>query len=280
VTQLLSALVLATALAVPAGTVERHSVPSPTLRASRTLRVYLPPSYRRPDAAKRRYPVVYLLHGWPGSDGDWFGLGQAGRSADTLIAEGRIPELILVSPNGGCGLIGRTLWMNSARGGCRIEDYVVHDVVTWVDSTFRTLAAPATRGVLGLSDGGMGALNLAFLHPALFGACASHSADLVLNPKEFGLGGVIGEGPGRAQRIADFSPEFTARRRVAQLRTQVIYFDCGTGDESIEENRTFDRTLTELGVPHTYHEFPGSHTWSYWRAHFREAIVAITHRMK
>jgi putative tributyrin esterase len=277
-TALVCAWALAAALAVPQGSVQRHSVPSPTLGGVRTIRVYLPPGYGRPEAAQRRYPVVYLLHGWPGSDGNWFGPGQADRSADTLIAQGRVPEVILVCPNGNCGLLGRTLYMNAVQGDCRMEDYILHDVVAWVDSTFRTVAAPSARGVLGLSDGGAGALHLAFLHPTTFGACASLSADLVLNPKGFGLGGVLGK-TDVAQRIADYSPELNASKRADQLKTQVIYFDCGVSDESIEENRAFHRTLVSLGVPHTWHEFSGSHTWSYWRVHLRDALVAITARM-
>ena len=273
------ALALAAALALPQGAVERHSVPSPTLGGARTIRVYLPASYRKPGCEQRRYPVVYLLHGWPGSDGNWFGLGGAARSADTLIAQGRVPELILVCPNGNCGLIGRTMYMNALRGTCRMEDYIAQDVVGWVDSTFRTIATASARGVLGLSDGGTGALNFAFRHPAVFGAAASLSADLVLDPSEFGLGSMIRHGPDAEQRIAQFSPERAAAQRVGQLRTQVLYFDCGTSDESLEENRSFHRTLVALGVPHAYQEFPGSHTWGYWRSHFRDALLAITARM-
>jgi putative tributyrin esterase len=277
-TPLVCALVLATALAVPQGGVQRFSVWSPTLGGTRTIRVYLPPSYGRPEAAQRRYPVVYLLHGWPGSDGNWFGPGQADRSADTLIAQGRMPEVVLVCPNGNCGLLARTLYMNAAQGDCRMEDYVLRDVVTWVDTTFRTVAESSARGILGLSDGGTGALNFAFLHPETFGACASLSADLVLDPKGFGLGRVLGR-TDAARRIADHSPELNASKRVDQLKTQVIYFDCGASDESIEENRAFHRTLVALGVPHTWREFPGSHTWGYWRKHLRDALPAITARM-
>jgi putative tributyrin esterase len=277
-TPLVAALVLAAVLAVPQGSVQRYGVRSPTLGGERTIRVYLPPGYGRPEAAERRYPVVYLLHGWPGSDGNWFGPGQADHSVDTLIALGRVPEVILVCPNGNCSLLQRSVYMNAAQGGCRMEDYVLHDVVTWVDSTFRTVAEPSARGVLGLSDGGTGALNLAFLHPATFGACASLSADLVLNPKEFGLGNALG-GAGAEQRIAEYSPELNAVKRAGQLKTQVIYLDCGVSDESIEENRAFHRTLVSLGVPHTWREFSGSHTWGYWREHLRDALVAVTARM-
>src|SRR4029077_9448141 len=66
------------------GDVQRLTMPAPSLHeASRTVRVYLPPTWGRAESAHRRYPVVYLLHGWPGSDGNWFGLGKAAATADS-----------------------------------------------------------------------------------------------------------------------------------------------------------------------------------------------------
>ena len=275
----LHAAVLSLMLLVPGGTTQRREAPSPTLGGTRTLRVYLPPGYDKPESAHKRYPVVYLLHGWPGSDGNWFSKGHADESTDTLIARGQVPELILVCPNGNCGVLGRTMYMNSARGNCDMENYIAQDVRTWVDSTFRTRAEPEARAVLGLSDGGTGALNLAMLHPDLFGACASLSADLVVTPGEFGLGGSLGEGPKALAQIEHYSAEHNATTRAAQVRGQVIYFDCGLQDESLDENRAFHRALDALKIPHTYREYPGSHTWGYWRAHFRDALIAITQHM-
>ena len=266
-------------LTATGGSVQRFQVPAPALGGARTIRIYLPAGYGRPESASKRYPVVYLLHGWPGSDGNWFGMGHADESADTLIAAGKVPELILVCPNGNCGLLGRTLYMNAVSGKCDMERYIAEDVRTWVDATFRTRAAPTDRAVLGLSDGGTGALNLAMLHPDLFGASASLSADLVINAKEFGLGSALGSGAEAAAQIERYSVQHNAAARTGQLHKQVIYFDCGLQDESLEENRAFHRTLDSLGVSHTYREYPGSHTWGYWRVHFRDALIAVTQRM-
>ena len=269
---------LALAVLVRRGTVEQRDVPTPTLGKGRDIRVYLPPSYKKPEGATRRYPVVYLLHGWPGSDGNWFGHGHADESADTLIAEGKMPETILVCPDGNCGLLGRTLYMNSWDGRCRMEDYIVDDVVPWVDGSYRTIASPSARGVLGLSDGGLGAVNLALRHPSVFGACASHSANFVLS-RSLGMGAVLGREPGASRLITEYSPLLTAAAHATQLRTQVIYFDCGWKDESLGENRAFHRTLDSLRVPHVYREFPGSHTWSYWRVHVQQALEVVTAHM-
>jgi S-formylglutathione hydrolase FrmB len=52
-----------------------------------------------------------------------------------------------------------------------------------------------------------------------------------------------------------------------------LRFDCGTEDSLIEENRLLHRQLTELGVPHTYEEFPGNHDWPYWTEHVRQTLA-------
>ena len=77
-----------------------------------------------------------------------------------------------------------------------------------------------------------------------------------------------------------YGPALYAPRLVPQLMKQRIYFDCGTGDGDIEDNRALDRRLTELGVPHTFREFSGLHGWGYWKIHLRDALLACTAGMK
>jgi enterochelin esterase-like enzyme len=261
------------------GTVQRLTMPAPSLQQeNRDVRVYLPPSYFQPEAAARRYPVLYLLHGWPGTDGNWFGSGRAAQTADELIAGGVIPEVILVCPEGSRGLLGRSLYINSYNGSSRMADYVVRDVVGWADSTFRTRPEPGQRGIVGLSDGGSAAVNLAFKHPDVFGACASLSGEFTLE-KEAGMGGAIGPEPGATRLLEENSPALYAARMAPRLRGLVIYFDCGASDDPVGDNRNFHALLLQLGMPHTYREFPGSHSWGYWRTHLRDALVTVTSRM-
>jgi S-formylglutathione hydrolase FrmB len=263
------------------GKVLRFDPPAPTLAQSRrTVRVYLPPSYSDSAAAGRRYPVVFMLHGWPGSDGNWFELGHADRVADTLIAAGEIPEVILVCPNGsGAGWFGMSVWANDHAGKRRVEDYAVHDLVAWVDSTFRTVADSTHRGVLGLSDGATGAFNLALRHPGLFGACAGHSGQYALDPR-WGDGRLFGPDSVEASRRAAVSPTLYLPGLRERPQGLGIYFDVGLKDESLADNREFHHLLDSLGVEHTYREFPGSHTWSYWRQHLRQSLPAVTRQMR
>ena len=283
---MIAALLLTAALAAPAtaparGTLARYEIDAPELHdPHRSVRVYTPAGYDDPAAARRRYPVIYLLHGWPGSEGNWPGMGRATVTADSLIASGRIPPALLVFPNGsGKGFLGRSLWIDSYDGSSRLETFLTRRLVPWVDSTFRTLRSPERRAVVGLSDGGTAAINLVLRHPELFDACGSHSADLRLG-RGMGMGGVIGPEPGATQLLESHSPLVYAAEVLPHLDPPVIYFDCGADDESAAQNREFDAMLTKLGIPHDYHEYPGTHDWKYWRTHLPASLEAVTARMR
>lgn len=259
------------------GALHRYEIDAPELGdPHRAVRVYTPPGYDDQGAAERRYPVVYLLHGWPGSDGNWPGLGRAVVTADSLIASGRIPPVILVFPNGnGRGWFGRSLYLDSYDGTSRMHEFVARHLVGWVDSVFRTLPTPPNRAVAGLSDGGTAAINLALRHPDVFGACSSQSGALHLE-KPVGLGAVLGPEPGATRLLEANSPLDYAAEVLPRARGPVIYFDCGADDENVADNRAFDRLLTSLGVPHTYVEYGGGHGWSYWRSHLAQSLIAVT----
>jgi enterochelin esterase-like enzyme len=283
---LLLALALETSPAGPAvatpahGTLKRYEIDAPELHDThRSVRVYTPVGYDDSTSAGRHYPVIYLLHGWPGSEGNWPGMGRATVTADSLIASGRIPPVVLVFPNGnGKGLLGRSLYIDSYDGSSRMEAFLTDRLVPWVDSTFRTIRSPESRAVVGLSDGGTAAINLVLQHPDMFSACGSHSADLKLE-KGMGMGGVIGPEPGATKLLEANSPLLYAPEALPHAGHPVIYFDCGADDESAGENREFDEMLTKLGVPHRYHEFPGTHDWKYWRTHLPASLEAVTERM-
>ena len=270
----------ARAAAAPRGTILRLRIDSAALHdRHHSVRVYLPASYSTPEARAQRYPVVFMLHGWPGGDGNWPGSGRADITLDSLIATKRIPEVIAVMPDGnGIGLIGRSEYINSRDGASRMEDFIALELPGWVDSTFRTRRRPAMRGILGLSDGGYGAYNIAFRHPGTFGAAASHSGYFTLK-NDLSVKNVIGQGETAARIIADNSPLEYIDKVAPRLAGMTIYFDCGTSDEDLASNRALDRKLTALGIAHTYREFPGSHGWGYWKNHLHESLEAITARM-
>jgi S-formylglutathione hydrolase FrmB len=265
----------ASAPALPRGTMLHLTMAAPAMgERERNVRVYLPASYAAADSG-RHYPVVYLLHGWPGSEANLPGGGHAADTADSLIATRTIPDIIMVFPyGGGEGIAGRSFWINSRSGKKRLEDYVTQDLVQWVDARYRTIRSASGRGIIGISDGGTAAFNLTFKHPELFSACGGHSADYVLQ-HEFGTGGFLGHGPEADRLLEDNSPAHYAAGMVERLRTKRIYFDCGRRDGSMAHSRAFDSLLTRLDVPHEFHEFEGSHTWGYWRTHLKQSLTAV-----
>ena len=147
----------------------------PTRRA---LPVYTPPSYATdPD---RRYPVVYLLHGFTGNALNWLNTNiyyapTVPERYERMIRERGAGEMILVMVDG-FNSYGGSQYMNSAATG-NYEDYVVGDIIPFIDRSYRTIATREGRGVAGKSSGGYGALRLGMRRPDIFGALASHAGD-------------------------------------------------------------------------------------------------------
>ena len=158
--------------------------------ATQQVFVYLPPSYKA--QAGKRYPTLYLLHGYASGPDDWLKGGYQGLNVqsemDSLIAKGVAAEMIVVVPNGKNAYLG-SFYTNSPVTG-NWEDYIYRDLVNYVDAKYRTLAKHASRGIAGHSMGGYGAFMLAMKHPDVFGSVYA------LSPCCMGLeGDLSGENP-------------------------------------------------------------------------------------
>ncbi len=144
----------------------------------RTVPVYLPPGYD--ENPQRRYPVVVVLTGYGSSGPLLLNLRPWDESLpqqlDRLINSGAMPPIIVVMPD--CWTrFGGSQYLNSSATG-RYEDYLIQEVVPFVDAHYRTLPEAAHRGIMGKSSGGYGALVQAMHHPEVFGAAACHSGDM------------------------------------------------------------------------------------------------------
>jgi S-formylglutathione hydrolase FrmB len=165
------------------GTYERIKVHGKSLEGNlagdspdRDVSVYLPPSYATDRA--RRYPVVYLLHGYTNSDEGWYGPNTKSgfQSANTTlpavanqaIASGAAREMILVMPNA-YNVYQGSMYSNSVTTG-DWESYTARDLVEYIDAHYRTIPDPAARGLAGHSMGGYGAIRLAMKDPGVFSA--------------------------------------------------------------------------------------------------------------
>jgi len=166
--------------AAPTKTPSRYDtlfIQAPSLRDNqigekdqRAISVYLPPSYFTSGA---RYPVIYYLPGYTDTSMLGFGLPSG---ADKLMRNGSIHEMIIVVANG-ANRLGGSFYVNSPiTGGW--EDFIVNDVVGYVDTHYRSVPQASARAISGHSMGGFGALNIAMRHPDVFSAVYSLSPGL------------------------------------------------------------------------------------------------------
>ena len=135
--------------------------------SDREVAIYLPPNY---DKATQRYPVLVLLHGYTGNDRGWMNPDYVGLPAmmDRLIERGTIDPIIVVMPNS-FNRFGGSFYANSELSG-DWEDFVVRDLVSYVDAHYRTVATQRSRGIAGHSMGAYGALRIGMQHPDVFSA--------------------------------------------------------------------------------------------------------------
>ena len=145
--------------------------------ATRKLLLLLPPDYA---ASGKRYPVIVGLTGFTGTGASLLNFSawqpNLQERLDYLMAEGRLPPAIFVLPD--CFTrYGGSQYINSPAIG-RYEDYVIDEIIPYVDAKYRTVAAPEGRGVFGKSSGGYGAMVYGMRHPDVFGAVACHSGDM------------------------------------------------------------------------------------------------------
>jgi S-formylglutathione hydrolase len=135
----------------------------------RQVSVYLPPSYAK--QAQRRYPVLYLLHGFTDSDANWFGLEgkkhfvNVPTAVDAAYANG-VTEMIVVMPNAFNRYQGSFYSSSVVIGDW--ETFITRELVRYVDSHYRTLTRPESRGLAGHSMGGYGTLRLGMKVPGVF----------------------------------------------------------------------------------------------------------------
>ena len=244
--------------AVPpvSGHVEGRTFWSTALGRTMPYRIYLPPGY---ELGMQRYPVLYLLHGMGGSDRQWEQLGIAD-AADRLIRERTIAPLLIVMPEG-----ERAYWVDHATDGQEWGRYAATDVVSEIDSSFRTSARRQSRVIGGLSMGAHGALQLALNHPEEFAAVGAHS--LVLRR--------FGSAPpyfGDAAEFAKRDPVQLVQSRGPKGCPFSLWIDIGDADPWAATTQQFEGELTRLGIRHEWHEWPGDHSGIYWSAHLADYL--------
>lgn len=243
----------------------------------REVIVYLPPGY---DATpERRYPVLYLLHGYGGftlqhtTEWEQWGLENV---AQEQILKNVIRPMIIVQPlafmpDGEC-----SLFFNHGPGtdGKPWGDYIWKDVVGYIDSNFRTLARRESRAIGGFSFGGQGALSLALLHPETFTAVGAHSPSF---RSADGSIGFINDW----NYFNQYDPIWLVQNKNTAA-SLAIWLDVAAGDDKVRDCgagsdhcvEAFHALLNAKGIPHEWHDaWPGPHDGSYWIAHTADYLT-------
>lgn len=267
---------------------------SPAVQRTMKYDIVLPPGY---EAGEKRYPVLYLLHGYMQNYTVW------GRNLGAAFYARSLGELILVLPDA-----GNTWFVNyasSVEGKDQWEDYLIEDVIGHVDTNYRTVDERAGRALAGLSMGGFGAFSLGLRHPEMFVSLGSTSGALnfARDRAEAIAAGKILDRDARSpeqQEAIDRADEFisdiidipgfskqdertpqgvdfaTQEQALAYDPFQIIfnvqksnlphfYIDAGTEDGLVTVAREYMGLLLMNDVPFDFMQSRGKHNSEYWR---------------
>lgn len=255
------------------GTLQRILVPSAALGGRKQeAYVYLPSGYAQHP--QRRYPVLYLLHGFPGRPLAFLQTVQMGVIDDALTATHKARPLILVMPFGSTGTFTDEEWVNGVQPGNDWATFVARDLVRAVDARYRTIRSARGRAIGGLSEGGYGAINIVLHHPREFSVVESWSGyerpDKIRSIFGIHLG-----------QLAANDPRSLVRKVAPTLRKvgTYVWFYSGSTDPLHVQNVAFAHELSSLGVSHHFFLVYGGHNWALWRDNARAAYLAAAKRL-
>lgn len=243
--------------------------------------IYLPDNY---EAGNRRFPVLYLLHGYTDNETGWTQFGETERMANTAIANGSATPMIIVMPDGGV-----TWYINEAGGKERYEDFFVTELIPFIDSNYKTRNTKEFRAIAGLSMGGYGTLIYSMKHPELFTAAAPLSAAVWTDEQIASMSDetyknvlehLFGAAKGKA-RINEHYKKNAILHIVNnstgdQLKKVKYYIDCGDKDFLIKGNMALHAAMIDKEIPHEFRVRSGVHDWTYWRTALPEVLKFVS----
>ncbi len=264
-------------------TLRTDSAYSNAVQRMKTYSVMMPQSYD----STRRYPVLYLLHGWGGGHLDW--------SWKTRLKEYcQNREILVVMPDA-----SNSWYVNSSTNAqVRYEEYIAGELPALIAT--RYAADTSKQAIAGLSMGGYGAIMLALKYPQKYAVSASFSGALTMprglvmregwnkaakgNNGDFALPSLL-EAFGKETSLArDTNSVFTLAKSASMLdsagKARLPYFYLSTGIQDplayiVSGNREFRDSLYSSRFRYEYHETPGKHSWEYWN----EALRAFLPRL-
>ncbi len=210
------------------GTVTYKWYDSKILNINRRLTVYTPYGYEKNP--KKKYPVLYLLHGAGGDEEAWTSMGRTAQILDNLIEKGLAQPMIVVMPNGNPGqqaaqTLGLPEKQIDRRDPAMADAYVKSlctEIVPFIEKNFRVIAKPESRAIAGLSMGGGHTITATNLYPDMFDWICPLSA------------------------AGSSTPEQISALKKAGVK--LYFLACGRSDLLWETSFTLDKTMTDCDL--------------------------------
>ncbi|MEO7274788.1 MAG: alpha/beta hydrolase-fold protein [Vicinamibacterales bacterium] len=243
---------------VPHGEIRTLIYKSKSNNANRELTVYVPPGYD--EARNKRYPVLYLLHGFANDHHSWHRYGRANDILDNLIAQKKTEPFLVVMPlgYGGASVNGDGTGIPRPGAGPTpggdvglYERDLLEDVIPMIDRKYRTLADRKHRAIVGFSMGGGQSGRVGLRHLETFSQVGIMSA---------GMGG----GPDSPLTALAADPAKTNKQ------IDLLWIACGKEDTAMKGAQTLHAALDEAKIKHTFVESEGAHHWRVWRRYLRD----------
>ncbi|HOZ76372.1 MAG TPA: alpha/beta hydrolase-fold protein [Ferruginibacter sp.] len=216
---------------VPHGAIHYRYYQSSTLGSTRQLLVYTPPGFKNTE--KRKYPVLYLIHGGSDTEETWTKVGHANFIADNLIAQGKAVPMIIVMPYGNV----RPKPMPD------FTKDVINDIIPFIENNYPVVKKAASRAVAGFSVGGGQTLNIGLTNTDKFGYICSYAPYTAT--EEF------------KTNFTNWSPDAEKLNKAVKLFTISV----GTEDflyESVQKNMAM---FKEKNIKVKPYIVDGGHTW-------------------
>lgn len=249
-----------------AATVDTVETYSPSMKKTIKAVVVKPDKYESLQAL----PVVYLLHGHAGNFRDWVTKGKGFETAADLY------QMIIVCPDGN----NSWYWDSPVDANYKYETYVSNELISWIDSKYKTIKNKSGRGITGLSMGGHGGLYLAIKHPDVFGAAGSMSGGVDIRPfpNNWDMSLRLGK--------YDEHPENWEKNTIINMLYLVkpnslsIMIDCGTEDFFFKVNENLHQEMIYRNIAHDYIIRPGAHNWNYWNNAIQYQLLFMSNYFK
>jgi enterochelin esterase-like enzyme len=228
---------------IPHGKIDTFSYKSITVGTTRRSLIYTPPGYSK----KKKYSVLYLLHGIGGDEKEWLNGGHPQMILDNLYAQGKVEPMIVIMPNGRAmkddRAVGNIFDSAKVAAFATFEKDLLSDLIPYVQKHYPVYTDKDHRAIAGLSMGGGQSLN--------FG---------LGNLDKFAWIGAFSAAP-NTKTPEELVPDPAKARKELKL----LWISCGASDGLIGFSQRTHDYLVKNNVPHIYYIEPGVHEFKVWK---------------